>query len=71
MYGLTDFLVAQEIMHIVGRKQAEEEGRELAQPEQASLIARLVNRLPIWTPNESFALEVPQDDAFFNSTQCE
>ena len=71
MYGLTDFLVAQEIIHVIRRSQAEQEGLELDQPDKISLVARLINRLPIWTTNRSFVLETPQDDTFFNSTQCE
>jgi hypothetical protein len=71
MYGLVDFLVAQEIIHVIGRKQAQQEERELVQPEQMSPIARLINRLPIWTPNQTFVLETPQDNALFNNTQCE
>ncbi len=71
MYGLTDFLVAQEIIHIIGREQAQQEGRELAQPERISLIAWLVNRLPIGTSHQPFVLETPHDDTFLNNTQCE
>jgi hypothetical protein len=71
MYGSIDFLVAQEVMHIIGRKQAQEEGQESVLPEQMSPITRLINRLPIWTPNQPFVLETPHDETFFNSTQCE
>ena len=34
MYGSVDFLVLQEIIHMIGRKQAEQEVCELVQPER-------------------------------------
>lgn len=71
MYGPVDFLVAQEIIHVVGRKQAQQEGQEISLPEEMSLVGRLISRLPLWTPNESFALDASCDEPSLNTVQCE
>ncbi|MBI1280826.1 MAG: hypothetical protein GC179_22065 [Anaerolineaceae bacterium] len=71
MYGLTDFLVAQEIIHIIGREQARHEAQAAAQPEHLSPLGRLINRLPIWTPNQEFALDIAKEESTLKITSCE
>ena len=71
MYGLIDHLLAEEIIHLIGRKQAAEETRELLETKRLSLMARLVNRLPLWTTNQQHALNVQRDEASLNTAQCE
>ncbi len=71
MYGLVDFFVAEHIMHTIVRKQAEEVAREPAQPQQMSLVGRLINRLPLWSANRLFAFDRSHEKAELNIAQCE
>jgi hypothetical protein len=71
MYGLIDFHIAEEIIHLVGRSQAEQEAQAASETKHLSLVARLVNRLPLWTTERQLALEIQGDETSFSASQCE
>ena len=71
MYGLVDLYIAEEIAHNIGRSQAAREAQALLQPKRLSLVARLLNKLPLRTINRQIALDVQCEEPALNTAQCE
>lgn len=69
MYGPIDFHVAEAIINTIGRKQAEEEANQEAQPMPTpSLLSRIISRLTARPSYADAARGMPESDP---SLACE